>query len=263
MEDRKPVVAMSWAMQQNTQEKAQKFAQELLSLLKKENQVEKILFPSMGMIYPVAHVLKGTEIAIGAQNIAPVAHGFYSGEYSVESLVDIQGKYVELGHWERRKLFHETEEAINQKVRLALDKNVTPILCVGELAENGNVQMVYDYIYRQLWNDLYKVASQKSTEIIIAYTPMWAVGKSRASNVPHIHEVGTFIRQTIVEFFGEKAGNNVRIIYGGSVSPENARLIVRNENIDGVLVGRFGSEPARFAEVVHVVAENNHKKFDF
>src|SRR5699024_4088487 len=116
-------------------------------------------------------------------------------------------------------------------------------------------------LYRQLFNDLFEVDGSLSSKIVIAYTPMWTVGKTQAANVPYIHKVAGMIRNILKELFSAEAAEKIRIIYGGSVSPENARLIVQNSQIDGVFVGRFGSDPQRYEQVVKVVEENYKKEF--
>lgn len=253
MEYRIPIVAMNWSMRQNKEKESIAFAEELKQLLENENQVEKILFPSMGVLRPVADVLKGTDIYVGAQNIAPCSHGEYSGEYSIESLIDVDGQYVELGHWERREIFHESDNLINKKLLLSIANSLSVILCVGERRKNENEQKIYSQIKRQLFNALLDIDTDSLDKLIIAYTPKWAVGKTAAANTPHAYKVCGMIRQILCELFPSIDISVIRVIYGGSVCPENASLLVKSENIDGVLVGRFGSEPTRYAEIVRAV----------
>lgn len=253
---RQPIVVMNWAMRQNKSQDAIDFSKELVKILKSSNQVEKVILPSMGTIYPVAEVTKETNIKIGAQNIAPIEHGEMSGEYSIESLIDVKGEFVEIGHWERRILFRETDELINKKLLLTLAHQLTPILCVGEKEKTDNLEEVLSVIERQLYNNLYQVKSENLENIVIAYTPYWTVGKSYASNYPHVHAVAKGIRQVLSKYFKKEDVEKVRIIYGGSVSPENTKLITDNQEIDGVLVGRFGSEPSQYAEIVTIIEEN-------
>lgn len=255
MKSRKPIVMMSWAMRQNKREDAINFAQKLSELLKKKSNIEQVVFPSMGTISDVAAVLDDTDIGIGAQNIAPFKSGEYSGEYSIESLLDINGRYVELGHWERRSMFGDTDDLINKKLLLTLDNKLVPVLCIGENEKNEDIDKLNSILKRQLFNDLQDANEEDVSKMIIAYTPRWAVGKTLASNAPHIHATGKLIRDILSDFYSKKTVDDIRIIYGGSVSPENAKIIVADENIDGVFVGRFGSKPERYAQVVHAVEE--------
>lgn len=253
---RKPIVAMNWSMRQNEIANAVEFAAQLIDEIGNDEEIEKIIFPSMGTLPAVAEVVKNTSIKIGAQNIAPYEHGEYSGEYSIESLLDIQGQYVELGHWERRKQFGDTDELINKKILLTLKHHLTPILCVGEENKTEDYQEIYTCLKRQLFNNLLDAEEADISRLIVVYTPLWAVGKTRAASAPHIHRIGQLIRKILNEFYSATTVEKISILYGGSVCPENVDLIVRDEAIDGVLVGRFGSNPARYAEVVRKVSES-------
>lgn len=263
MSKRKPVVVMSWAMRQNREVEAVNFAEQLVELLGNDNSIEKVLLPSMGMLYPVSKILWNTNIHLGAQNISAYASGAHTGEYSIESLLDIKGDYVELGHWERRHYFNETDSTINQKLRLTFEKGLKPILCVGEVDHTEDFSEIESYLYLQLFNDLYAVQKEDIKQLVIAYTPIWAVNKSKAASAPHIHQVCGIIRKVLTKLYDVSAAEKVRIIYGGAVSPENATLIVRNKDVDGVFVGRFGSNPVRYAEVVKEVQNNIDKESSF
>lgn len=263
MSKRKPVVVMSWAMRQNVEAAAVEFAEQLVKLFDEEDHIEKVLLPSMGMIYPVAKVLSHSRIHIGAQNISGYASGAHTGEYSIESLIDVGGDYVELGHWERRQYFNETDEAINQKLHLTLAKGLKAILCVGEVEHTEDYKKIESYLYLQLFKDLYEVKKEELERVVIAYTPTWAINQSKAASAPHIHQVCCIIRKMLAKLFDTNTAEKVRIIYGGAVSPENARLIVRCKDVDGVFVGRFGSNPFRYAEVVEEVKNNIDKEMGF
>lgn len=256
MVSRKPIVAMSWAMRQNKKEDAQKFARELISLLDQETKVEKILFPSMGTINYVAEITKSSNIGLGAQNISTHMQGEFSGEYSIESLVDCGGRYVEIGHWERKIYNGETYKSINKKINIALKNEVIPIVCVGEEEKIDDYTELYKYLKLEIFNILYEIPKELANNIVIAYTPKWAVGKTRAASAPYVHKAGELLRTILEDYLGSEYSEGIRIIYGGSVSPENAALITQNPLIDGVLIGRFGSSPSRYAEVVNVVEKN-------
>jgi triosephosphate isomerase len=255
MSERKPIVIMNWSMRQNKNEEARFFAKELDKRLGEIENVEVVILPSMGTIYSISEELKESNIKIGAQTISQYQHGEYSGEYSIESLVDIGGKYVEIGHWERRLYFGETEEIINKKVHLALNNNIRPILCLGEKEKKVDIQEIdYHYIYiklkRQIFNDLLDVNSEDFKNIVVAYTPQWAVGQSAAASRVHIHKVAKLIREILNEFYDEKFIREVQLVYGGTVSSQNAGWITSYEEIDGVLLGRFGSKPEQIIETI-------------
>lgn len=266
MNKRKPIVIMNWSMRQNLCAEAEDYAGRIRDHELENQLVEIVLLPSMGTIHQVSKVLSGSLIEFGAQNMAVIDQGELSGEFSIQSLVDMQGKFVELGHWERRKLFNETDDTINKKVKLALSYEVSPIVCIGELEENEANNVIDDIkypnyeaelkeeLFLRVFNSLYGVASDKLDKIVIAYTPAWAVGKTKAASAPHISRAVSIIRNSLKDMFGEKA-EDVRVVYGGTVSPENTRIMLSLADLDGVLLGRFGSKPERLHQTVEVVRQ--------
>lgn len=266
---KRPIVIMNWSMRQNHIKEAKEFAKQISQQKDAETAIDIVILPSMGTIHPVHEVLKNTAIHLGSQNIAPIESGELSGEFSIESLLDMEGTFVELGHWERRKLFNETDDVINQKVQLALKKGVHPILCIGELekkdADNVIDEQKYpNYklelereLFLRIFNGLYCVDEKDLDKIIIAYTPAWAVGKSKAAGTPHIKLATTLIRKAIAEIFGDDANKKIRVVYGGSVSPENSITMMREANLDGVLLGRFGSDSHRLQQIIETVKRLN------
>lgn len=262
---KRPLVIMNWSMRQNHIKAAKEFAKQISEQENTETDIDIVILPSMGTIYPVHEVLKKTAIHLGSQNIAPIEKGELSGEFSIESLLDMDGTFVELGHWERRKLYNETDDVINQKVQLALKKEIHPILCVGEFekkdADNVIDEPKYPNYERELerelflriFNDLYGVDERDLNKVVIAYTPAWAVGKSKAAGTPHIKLATTLIRKAIAKIHGEDANSKIRIVYGGSVSPENSATMIKEANLDGVLLGRFGSDSNRLQQIIETV----------
>ncbi|WP_326931381.1 MULTISPECIES: triose-phosphate isomerase family protein [Enterococcus] len=270
MEDqKKPIVIMNWSMRQNHIKEAKAFAKQISE--HKNSDIDVVILPSMGTMYPVHEVLQHTSVQLGAQNIAPVENGELSGEFSIESLIEMNGTFVELGHWERRRLFNETDDIINQKVKLSLKNGVNPILCIGEQdkkdADNvidGSKDPKYELelereLFLRIFNGLYCVEKKDLEKIVIAYTPAWAVGQSKAAGAPHIKLAVSMIRNAIAKIFSEAASEKVRIVYGGSVSPENSITMMRLANLDGVLLGRFGSDSNRLQRIVELMVD---KKMD-
>ncbi|MGG5371938.1 triose-phosphate isomerase family protein [Enterococcus sp. AZ196] len=250
---RKPTVGISLKLYQNQIDKARDFAHAIVEEVGEEKRIEQFMCPGMGVLYPVAMILKESEIGLGSQNIAPAANGAYTGEFSIESLKEMKGSYAEIGHIERRTIFNEDDEMINQKVRLALDYDVTPVLCIGEVTKTDDYQEIKDLMKKQLFLDLFQLEGKQVEKIILAYEPAWAVGKTCAASATHVHQVHGLIRECIKELYDIQTAEKIRIIYGGSVSQENAKLIVSNENVDGVFVGRFGHNPKNYATIVETV----------
>lgn len=253
MTKRKPIVGMSLKMYHNLLKKAADFAENINQLVGEEEEIEQFLFPGMGTLYPVSLKLKGSMIGFGSQNIAPAANGAYTGEFSIESLVDMGGSYVEIGHSERRSLFHETDEMIADKVQLTIESGLIPVLCIGEPKESTNFEWIKSFLENQLSMDLQKIAKEKLKTVIIAYEPVWAIGAANAASAEHVAKIHTLIRESLSNLFGTEAAEKMRIIYGGSVSKDNVSAIVLNENVDGVFVGRFGHDPKNYQAIVESV----------
>lgn len=252
MHQRKPVVGLSFKLYQNKAVEAEKYAETIHHLVGNESDIEQFFCPAMGVLSPVSHRLKDSLIGLGSQNIAPVANGAYTGEFSIESLIEMGGKYVELGHCERREYFHETDELINRKLLLTLANNLTPVLCIGEKEKVSKEELI-PILSRQLYSTLSFIPADSLKKVIIAYEPIWAVGKALAASAPYIHQSHHLIRQALKKLFSSEIAESIRIIYGGSVSQENVATIVGNEDVDGVFIGRFGHDPMRYASIVKQV----------
>lgn len=253
--NRKPIVGISLKMYQNHIEEARDYAHTIVELVGEEQAVEQFICPGMGVLYPVAMIVKDSEIGLGAQNIGPVAYGAYTGELSIDSLKDLNGAYVEIGHIERRKIFHEDDDLVNQKVHLALSQQMAPVLCIGEVEQSEDYKEIKNLLLKQLFLDLNQVSAEDVTRVILAYEPAWAVGKTLAASAPHVHKVHGLIRECLKELYSQEVAEQVRIIYGGSVSKENVKLIASDPNVDGVFVGRFGHDPKRYQAIVETVKQ--------
>ena len=253
--DLKPLVGISLKIYQNKIAEAVNYAQSISQLTNGETDLELFILPSMGVIYPVAQALHNREnvIGLGAQNIAPIANGALTGEFSIESLVDLQGHYVEIGHYERRTYFHEDNELINQKIQLTLKNQLVPLLCIGEAQQTTGTALKTAF-KKILAADLANISPAQLATLIIAYEPYWAIGKAAAAQASYVAVAHTMIREALAELIGPTA-DNVRIIYGGSVSKDTAGSLVNNPNVDGVFVGRFGHDPQNFAEIVQIVKQ--------
>lgn len=253
MLERKPVVGISLKMYQNSIEKAVLFAEKMTELTGAEDAIEQFICPEMGTLYPVSSIVKNSFIGLGAQNIAPAASGAFTGEFSINTLVEMGGSYVEIGHSERRTLFNETDEMIFKKMALTLEKGLTPVLCIGEPEKSSNVEWMRQYLERQLFLGLKNSDAEKLEKVIVAYEPVWAIGQSVAAGAHHIWKAHTMIRGILKNFFGNEIAEKMRIIYGGSVSKENIGLIVSEKDVDGAFVGRFGHDPNQYSAIVQEV----------
>ena len=198
-------------------------------------------------------VAGSSNLQIIAQNASAELEGPYTGEISMRSLADAGVTYVMLGHLERRRLFNESNDSINQKVLAALNAGIIPIICTDEEMVQTEVNGQIHYVFRQLKSVLKGAPANKLSQIIISYEPSWAVGSTHQAN-PDIAEEGCqAIRQSLVEMYGNEIGEQVRILYGGSVNPENIGQIMSKPNVDGALIGRASLEIESFLQMINYI----------
>ncbi|WP_077605015.1 triose-phosphate isomerase [Oceanobacillus sojae] len=252
---RKPVVGISYKTYVNTIDKATALVKALTEVTENEKEVEKFVFPSLGVVYPVAQALRGSEIAFGAQNISPYENGAYTGEVSIESIIDMGGTYVEIGHAERQSIFHETLDMIHLKTKLTLEKGLTPVLCIGEGEQLNNKSERKQVLKEQIHASFGEIDASFIEKIILAYEPVWAIGKAEAADAAYVHQTHELIREIVKETYNAKSAEAVRIIYGGSVSKDNVFEITTHNDVDGVFIGRFGHDPANYKQILDTVKQ--------
>lgn len=247
---RKKIVAANWKMNM-LQTEASEFVKNLLMVIGDLSDVEVVIVPPFTAIAAVAQALgRAQNIKVGAQNMHWERSGAFTGETSAAMLRDLFVRYVVLGHSERRQLFGETDEIVNQKVRAAHEGSLRPIVCVGETLEQrdrGNVEKILSI---QLRGSLAELSGKELSETVIAYEPVWAIGTGRNATAAQAQEAHAFIRHTLSQLSDEGTAERVRIQYGGSVKPANARELMSQPDIDGALVGGASLEPRSFAEIV-------------
>ena len=215
-------------------------AVELAKMLKdKVNTDEKdVVFcvPAIDII-PVGEVLKGTNIALGAENVYFEESGAYTGEISPLMLKEAGVKYVIIGHSERREYFGETDETVNKKVKKVLEHEMTPIMCCGETLTQREMNITIEHIRIQIKKGLYGLSASDAEKVVIAYEPIWAIGTGKTATSQQAQEVCAAIRQVVKEIYGEATSEKIRIQYGGSVNGKNAAELFAMNDIDGGLVG--------------------------
>src|SRR3990170_8738173 len=246
---RTPVIAGNWKMYK-TAEEAAAFVREFLPLVGDLAGVEIVLAPAFPSLAAVAALTRGTNVGVASQNLHFPEEGAYTGEVSPRMVRDTGAAYAIVGHSERRQLFAETDDTVNRKVRAALAAGLVPILCLGEtLAERGSGKTI-EVVERQLRAGLAEVPESAAGKILLAYEPVWAIGTGKTATPGQAQEVHTFLRATLKTIWGDAAGNSVRILYGGSVKPENIAELMARDDIDGALVGGASLSPGPFAEIV-------------
>ena len=245
---RRRIIAGNWKMNKTPSE-AVALVNELLPLVKNDDVDVVFCVPAIDIV-PVVEAVKGTNVAVGAENMYFEEKGAYTGEISAEMLVDAGVKYVVLGHSERRDYFKECDCMINKKVKKALEAGLTPILCCGESLEQREMGITLDWIRMQIKSDLAGVTAEQVASMVIAYEPIWAIGTGKTATSDQAEEVCGAIRACIKEVYGEATAEAVRIQYGGSVNAGNAAELFAKPDIDGGLVGG-ASLKADFGKIVN------------
>ncbi len=246
---RVPLIAGNWKMYRTTAD-AVALVERLKGLLGHSDGVDVVVCPPFTALPAVARVLGGSRIGLGAQNMHWAKEGAYTGEVSPAMLTDLGCRYVILGHSERRQYFGETDLDVNRKLKAALEYGLVPIVCVGEtLAEREDGRTIH-VVDGQLQGGLGGVRREAGTGIAVAYEPVWAIGTGHAATQEQAEEVHTFIRTRLTDLWGETVGTAIRIVYGGSVKPDNIDALMTRPDIDGALVGGASLQADAFARIV-------------
>ena len=232
---RRRIVAGNWKMNKTPSE-AVALVNELKPLVANDDVDVVYCVPAVDIV-PVVEAVKGTNVKVGAENLYTEDKGAYTGEISADMLVDAGVEYVVIGHSERREYFNETDEFLNKKVKKAIEKGLTPILCCGETLEQREMGVTMDWIRLQIKSDLTGVAASDVAKLVIAYEPIWAIGTGKTATSDQAEEVCAGIRECVAEMYDQATADAVRIQYGGSVNAGNAKELFSKPNIDGGLVG--------------------------
>ena len=243
---RLPILAGNWKMNTTVSE-AVALVKEMRVGLNEIQNVEKVVCPPFVSLSAVRDLLKGTSIKLGAQNLYYEYKGAYTGEISPLMLAELC-EYVILGHSERRQYFNETNEIVNKKIKAALKAGLKPILCVGEKLEENEAGQTEVVVSGQLGGSLAGV--DYNAGLVVAYEPVWAIGTGRAATSQQANDTIGLIRRTLSGMYGKEAAQNVRILYGGSVSAANATDLMKQPEIDGALVGGASLKAADFLSIV-------------
>jgi triosephosphate isomerase (TIM) len=246
---RKLLIAGNWKMYKTPTE-TQSFLEAFLPLVKDVKNREIVICPPSVDLAPALSAAKGSEVMIGAQNMYSADEGAYTGEISPGMLLALGVKHVILGHSERRQYFGETDEDVNRKLATALKHHMMPIVCIGEheqQRENGRTEEV---ICGQVGHALHGIDASKLHRMVLAYEPIWAIGTGKTATPSIAGEAHLMIRSEVARLVGRGIADEMRILYGGSVKPENAEALLNQPEIDGALVGGASLEPKSFATIV-------------
>ena len=246
---RKKVIAANWKMYKTPNE-AGEFFRDFLPMVNGHDRDEIVVCPNYLAIDVAVHAAKGTKVAVGAQDLHWEKEGAYTGEICTSMLVAVGVTHVIIGHSERRQYFGETDDTVNLKLKSALTAGLTPIVCVGEVLEEREAGLTEDVLRRQCLRAFNKVSAKKASTMVVAYEPVWAIGTGKTATPEMAAEAHEIIRAEASDSFGPEFAERLRILYGGSVKPENAHALMSEKEIDGALVGGASLVPKSFATIV-------------
>ncbi len=249
MSTRKPLIAANWKMYK-TPAQSKEFVAAFLPLVHGHTRDEIVLCPPFVDIVAVVATTHGSKIHVGGQNMHWQEEGAFTGEISAGMLAAAGCTHVILGHSERRQLFGETDDTVNQKLHNALKHKLVPIVCVGELLAERGAGKTEEVLLRQVARALVNVAPDLARHIVIAYEPVWAIGTGKTATPEMAAEAHLIIRSQVARSLGREIADNMRILYGGSVKPENATTLLNQPEIDGALVGGASLDAQSFAKIV-------------
>jgi len=223
-------------------------------------EVDMVICPPFTALSAVADAIKGTPVGLGAQNVYWEEKGAFTGEIAPVMLQDIGCQYVIVGHSERRQFFGETDQTVNRRANAALKAGLVPIICVGETLQQREAGNTDQVVKTQVQGAYAGIEPQAAMSTIIAYEPVWAIGTGKASNGPDADRVSGLIRSEIAGLMGEEVARQIRILYGGSVKPENMAEFASQKNIDGALVGGASLDAQSFLGIVANAAKASADK---
>jgi triosephosphate isomerase len=246
---RKKLMAANWKMYK-TPDQTREFFRDFLPLVEKHDRDEIAVCPPFVNVPAAVEAAKGSNIAVGAQNMYWEKEGAFTGEISTGMLLAVGCTHVIIGHSERRQYFGETDDTVNLKLKAALEAGLIPIVCVGEVLEEREAGLTEDVLRRQCLRAFHAISGKKAAKLVIAYEPVWAIGTGRTATPQLASEAHQVIRSEAGKALGEELAENLRILYGGSVKPENAKALMSEAEIDGALVGGASLDPKSFAAIV-------------
>jgi triosephosphate isomerase len=246
---RRPIIAGNWKMNKTNTE-AIALVETLIPLVKGVSEVEIVVCPTFTALSDVGKLVLGTNIELGAQDVYFEEKGAFTSQISCEMLKDVGCTYVIIGHSERRQYFHETDESVNKKVKMALSNGFKVIVCVGEKLKEREEDKTKDVVEKQVKGALKDISKEQMESIVIAYEPIWAIGTGKTATPKQAQEVHAFIRKILRDKYGPETANMVRIQYGGSVKPDNVSDLMVMADIDGGLIGGAALEAESFSKII-------------
>jgi triosephosphate isomerase len=246
---RTKMLAANWKMNK-TPDETIAFFRDFLPLVAGHDRDEIVVCPPYTSAAAALEAAQGSKVAIGVQNVHWKADGAYTGEISAAMLLSLGVTHVIVGHSERRQYFGETDDTVNLRLKTALEAGLTPICCVGEVLEEREAGLCDDVLRRQCVRAFHAISAKKAAKLVLAYEPVWAIGTGKTATAEIAAAAHAVIRREAAEVFGEDFAGQLRILYGGSVKPDNASSLMAQEEIDGALVGGASLDAKSFAGIV-------------
>ena len=251
---RRKLIAGNWKMN-NTNKEALELVNQLKDLVKDVKERDIMIAPTFTCLSDVNNAIKGSNIKLGAQNLYFEEKGAFTGQISADMLLSVGCEYVIVGHSECRDIFGEKDELINKKVKRALDKNLVPVLCVGEHLKEREKGITSDIVSSQVKEAFKGLSEAEAKKVVIAYEPVWAIGTGKTATPQDADDVHKTIRDTLKSIYNESVSEGMIILYGGSVNEKNADDLLNMPNIDGALVGGASLVADKFARIVNYIAK--------
>jgi len=247
---RRTIIAGNWKMN-NTAAGSIDLARAVIDGLGDIKGREIIIFPPAVYVAAVARECHGSPVETGIQNMYYRESGAFTGEVSPAMVKDCGCRYILIGHSERRHVFGETDEDVNQKTRAALDNHIDPVICVGELLDERENGLTEKVLRKQITHAFRDIPAAEMEQVIVAYEPVWAIGTGRVATPDIAEDAHRFIRELLEDIYDRSTADTVPILYGGSVKPDNSEGLISMENIDGALVGGASLDSGAFLGIIH------------
>jgi len=248
---RRPFIAGNWKMYK-TAAQAAEYVSGLRSMLPADPKVDVALAPAFPALEAAVRAAAGSPIAIAAQNVFWETEGAFTGEVSAPMLNDLGVELVIIGHSERRQYFGETDQTVNRRLKTAVSNGLRPIVCIGETLEQREAGLTFSVLETQLKDGLAGLDHEAAEKLVLAYEPVWAIGTGRTATPETAQEAHQFIRNKLIQLFDKRLANHIRLLYGGSVKPENTADLLAQPDLDGALVGGASLKVDVFYKIVDI-----------
>ncbi len=247
--NRTPLIAGNWKMYKTGPE-AVETALRLAELYADEQEVEAMIAPTFLSLPLVCETLKSSNVKVGSQDLFYEKEGAYTGEVSADMIKAAGAEYAIIGHSERRQYFGETDESVCKKIKAAINADLKPILCIGETLSQREEDKTFLVLDKQVSDGLKDFGLDELKHLVVAYEPVWAIGTGKTANTDQVNEVHQYLRSLLSKLFSADFSNQTRILYGGSVKPENAKDLMSIEDVDGALVGGASLDAETFINII-------------